>query len=128
MTTSIAKILILLSISAACWAQPPAHVRINGNRWTIKHFDRATDFPDLDGYTNCSSHTIYYRGPRNQDLQWIMWHEFLHAGACFGPEYDGHYWDNPDIKKHEGIYRLTAYLHELMRDNPELARWLIGGN
>lgn len=105
---------------------PPSPVRINGNEWTIKPFESAKDFPRLDGYTSCASHTIYWRKPQYQTTQLIIWHELLHAGACYGTLEDIHWWDSPDPAKHEGIYRLSNFLYEFTRDNPEMAKWLIG--
>ena len=133
--STIMKCLAALLISGLALAQDHSKaydlflhenaVRINGMDWKIKPFEKATDFKDLDGYTSCASHTIYWRTPKYQTTQWIVWHELLHAGACYGPKYDGHYWDNPNVTEHRGIYRLTAYLYEVTRDNPELAQWLI---
>lgn len=78
------------------------------------------------GFTYCDRHEIIY-DPTANDLHTTIIHELLHAASCrVDNDYDNFYWNSADEDHHAGFERIAHFTANLLRENPQLARWLVG--
>jgi hypothetical protein len=118
---------------------PPKIVYVRGNEWTI-YFGYLT-FPNgksIDDYLNkeqavgasmCLQQAIMiHTGLPIADERETIFHELLHAGSCDGKSDipNIQFYNSVSVKNHKGLDRFSGFTLDLLRENPELARYLIG--
>ena len=94
----------------------PLELNINGAVWKITMTD--WDPRGMAGLTDHEKHTIFIaRGQALPDEQDTVLHEILHGLM-------GHDFTHSHIEGHEAIVRMAPALLRVMKDNPELVKYL----
>lgn len=102
----------------------PKTILVGKDVWTVYQTPELLDGTGFLGETDCRNHIILYMRIPQESPQISILHELLHAGACKGNLPDNHYWNSEDDATHGGIYRISTFEAEILRDNPQLAEWL----
>jgi hypothetical protein len=111
----------------------PNQLQIRGERWGVFQINKKSPKDGRMAETDCDNHeiNIYLPSFRTKDqIRQSLFHELLHAGAC-GKEPEGLdsiYWNSYSDApaEHNGIDRLSSYLEDLFRSNPDLEKYLFG--
>lgn len=131
-------LLVALCIGFGYWlhcpvvenASIPSSVFIRGHQWGIienQPTDIFLDKADVYAFTDCTQQAIFVReGMSNANERDTLLHELLHAGTCDDGKPDNLYWNSTSQESHEGIYKISNYLSELLYENPDLVKYLVG--
>lgn len=103
---------------------------IRGNRWTLEVTEQSPFdiFSNAYGFTDCKARKITLKSNLDYTTQRdAIIHEVFHAGTCdTNGKAHNLYWNSSTEISHEGIYRISDYLTQILHDNPEFTNYLAG--
>jgi hypothetical protein len=121
-------VLLLGAYSEAQAPTPPApsKILVSGQTWALLASHPVNPFDDSeDGHTYCDSRVIRYDSEDDEYTQGeTIIHEFLHAAVCEKGQVHNERYNNSKHDSHRGIYFAAPKIQELIRDNPELIRFI----
>ena len=138
---TLAVLVLALLISAGVLASlqghkasvaMPRHVDVNGVDFAVELVNHiGADSQSLIGYTDCSTRRISI-SERATDRPGALMHELSHATVCTGA-LSGFlplnlYFNSTTGAEHEAIYHFSEMWREMLRRNPDLARYLASEN
>jgi hypothetical protein len=115
-------------IAIAVFAQgshSPTSLLINGEHWTVKLQHPVEAGFEFSGSTDCKKHEIELESSESDYGQSdTLIHEIQHAFTCEKGEVHNQRFNNKKSGDHAGIYFATPKWQALIRDNPELVRFI----
>lgn len=107
----------------------PSVIFVRGHRWDVVEnadTDKVLDKAGLYAVTDCTQQAIFIQeGLSSGNERDTLLHELLHAGTCEDGSIHNLYWNSTDEKDHQGIYKISNYLSELLYENPDLVKYLV---
>lgn len=103
----------------------PTNIDVNGVQWHVQVVSTIEGpTSGVVGYTECSLKRIYLTKD-GKDRQTTLLHELMHTAVCKDDfDVNNLYYNSLTNGGHEGIYKTSEILEELLRRNPALAAYL----